>query len=369
MSKEKIKSFLESQCVLIIAILLAVITSFFSTPSWDYLNFKVLVLLFNLMIVVAALNKCKVLDKTAITLLQKCTTYKKVSFALVFITFVAAMFVTNDVALITFIPFTIIVGKKANIKILNVVIFQTLAVNIGSSFTPMGNPQNLFIYSHYNMVPSEFLKITLPMVLVGAIFLWILILKEKDNQLDFKVQDIVLVDKYKIFITIILFAIIILSVFNIVDYKIIFALTVLIILIMDRKLFLKVDYSLLIIFIGFFVFIGNISQIEMVKEFIEKIFNSSANTYFGSILISQIISNVPATVLISGFTEYSKELLLAVNIGGMGTLIASLASLISYKLYVREYKEESNKFLQVFTIYNLIGLILFVPIIYVTMVK
>lgn len=364
MSKNKLKSFLKSQIVLIISILLAIITSFFSFPKWSYIDFKVLILLFNLMIIVAALNEFKVLDKAAITLLKKCTTEKKVNFALVLITFVASMFVTNDVALLTFVPLTIIVGKKANIRVLKTVVFQTLAANLGSCFTPMGNPQNLFIYSYYNMLPMDFLKITSSIVLLGIVFLLALIFIEKDKKLNFEVSDIVLEDRPKILVAILLFFIVILSVFNILDYRITLVLTILTILAIDRKLFKKVDYSLLLTFVGFFIFVGNISAIPEIKEFLERMFSSSADTYFKAILISQVISNVPATVLISGFTNYSKELLLAVNIGGMGTIVASLASLISYKLYVKEFNEEGSKFLKVFTIYNVLGLLIFIPIIY-----
>lgn len=369
MDRERTKTFIKNQSVLIIAISLAVITSLFSVPSWSYIDFRVLILLFNLMIVVAALNKFRVLDKAAVTLLKKCTTYRKVNLALIFITFIAAMLVTNDVALITFVPFTIIVGKKAKFNVLKTIVFQTLAANLGSSFTPMGNPQNLFIYSNYNMQPLEFLKITLPIVLLGGIFLWGLIFIGKDKNLSFEVKDIILEDKSKIFIVIILFLIIILSVFNIVDYRATFFLTLIIVPIIDKKLILKVDYSLLLTFIGFFIFVGNISNIPIIKEYMEETFNGSFSTYFKSILASQIISNVPATVLIAGFTKHYKELLLAVNIGGMGTLIASLASLISYKLYVKEYKEESNKFLKIFTIYNVVGLLLFIPLIYMLGIK
>ena len=366
---EKVKHFLKSQCVLVIAILLAIITSFFSPPRLEYVDFKVLILLFNLMVVVAALSSFKVLDKAAVTLLKKCTTYKKVSFALVFITFVSAMFVTNDVALITFVPFTIILGKKANIKVIKIVIFQTLGANLGSALTPMGNPQNLFIYSYYNMTPLEFFKTTFPMVTLGIVLLCVLIFKEREQEMCFKVEDIILEEKGKILLITSLFLIIILSVFHIVNYKVTFLFTLIIVAVIDKKLLLKVDYSLLFTFIGFFIFIGNISGMTLVKEVMQGILNGSANTYFQSILASQIISNVPAAMLISGFTMYSRELLLGVNIGGMGTLIASLASLISYKLYVKEYREESSEYLKVFTVYNLIGLMIFIPIIYFTLVK
>ena len=364
MKNNKIIIFFKKECVLIIATLLALITSLISMPKLEYIDFKVLILLFNLMVIVAALNKFKVLDKIAITLLEKCTTSRKVNLVLVFITFFSAMFVTNDVALITFVPLTIITSKKANINALKTIVFQTLGANLGSALTPMGNLQNLFIYSFYNMNIISFLKSTFPLILIGLVFLSILIFKEKDFKLNFDVEKIEIKDKNKIFLVVALFFLVILSVFKIIDYKITFILTIIFVVFLDKSLFKKVDYSLLLTFVAFFIFIGNISSMEEVKIFMENLFNSSKSTYFYSILSSQIISNVPATMLISNFTNYSKELLLGVNIGGMGTLIASLASLISYKLYVKEVKDENNNYIKVFTLYNLLGLIVIIPIIY-----
>ncbi|GAA0125164.1 anion transporter [Clostridium sp. CTA-19] len=358
-----IKNFVRNQVVLSIAVFLALITSFISSPKIEYIDFKVLILLFNLMLVVAALNSLKALEKGAVILLKKCKTYKMVSIMLVGMTFIAAMFITNDVALITFVPFAIIVGKKGNIKIMKIVILQTLAANLGSAFTPMGNPQNLFIYSYYNMGAIEFLKTTLPIIILGIIFLGILIGIMKNEKIDFKVEDVKLEKVYKLLITLLLFLIIILSVFNIVNYKFAFILTVIAICVIDRKLLFKVDYSLLITFIGFFIFIGNISQMNAIKVFMGNILNGGQKTYIWSIILSQVISNVPATMLVSGFSEYGKELLLAVNVGGMGTIIASLASVISYKIYTKEYESEGNKYLKIFTVYNLLGLIIFIPII------
>jgi Na+/H+ antiporter NhaD/arsenite permease-like protein len=158
---------IKKEALLIIASLLAIITSFFSLPKIEYIDFKVLILLFNLMIVVAAFKKLKIFDALAISVLSKCTSYRSISFTLVFLTFFAAMIITNDVALITFVPLTLIVANKAKINSLKIIIFQTLAANLGSSLTPMGNPQNLFIYSFFNINPLEFFKITLPLVMIS----------------------------------------------------------------------------------------------------------------------------------------------------------------------------------------------------------
>ena len=361
--KSSFIEFLKKECVLVIAVTLAILSSFISIPKMSYIDFKVLILLFNLMVVVAAFKELKVLDSIAIGLLKKCNTYTSISLALVFITFISSMIVTNDVALITFVPLSIVIARKANINVLKIVVFQTLAANLGSSFTPMGNPQNLFIYSFYNLSPIDFFKITLPIVILAVLFLVLLVFKDKKMNLSLDLEDVKIDNKRDVYLFGGLFLIILLSVFHVIDYKVTFLITIVMVLILNKKLFSQVDYSLLITFIGFFIFVGNISTMDVVKNFMEGILNSPKSTFLASVLSSQVISNVPATMLLSGFTNHFKELLLGVNIGGMGTLIASLASVISYKIYASEFGNDN--YMKSFTFYNILGLVIFVPIAYI----
>lgn len=355
---------IKKEFVLIIASLLAIITSFISTPKLEYIDFKVIILLFNLMIIIAAFKELKVLDYIATSILKKCTSYKKLCITLVTITFLSSMIVTNDVALITFVPLTIIIAKKSNISSLNIIIFQTLAANLGSSFTPMGNPQNLYIYSVFNISTLNFFKITFPLVLISFILILFLIKFEKNNTLSINLNNIVLENKKSILLYSILFILVLLSVFRVLDYKIIFVITVALILLLNRKLFLKVDYSLLLTFVAFFIFIGNISSLDYVVDFMYTALSTKSNTFFSSILCSQVISNVPSTMLLSNFTPYYQDLLLGVNVGGLGTLIASLASVISYKIYVKENSLNGSLYIKKFTLYNLIALIIIIPLIF-----
>ena len=364
--KSSFIEFLKKECVLVIAVTLAILSSFISIPKLSYIDFNVLILLFNLMVVVTAFKELKVLDSIAIGLLKKCNTYTSISLALVFITFISSMIVTNDVALITFVPLSIVIARKANINVLKIVVFQTLAANLGSSFTPMGNPQNLFIYSFYNLSPIDFFKITLPIVVLAVLFLVLLVFKDKKMNLSLDLEDVKIDNKRDVYLFGGLFLIILLSVFHVIDYKVTFLITIVMVLILNKKLFSQVDYSLLITFIGFFIFVGNISTMDVVKNFMEGILNSPKSTFLASVLSSQVISNVPATMLLSGFTDHFKELLLGVNIGGMGTLIASLASVISYKIYASEFGNDN--YMKSFTFYNILGLIIFVPIAYMFMV-
>lgn len=364
--KSSFIEFLKKECVLVIAVTLAILSSFISIPKLSYIDFKVLILLFNLMVVVAAFKELKVLDSIAIGLLKKCNTYTSISLALVFITFISSMIVTNDVALITFVPLSIVIARKANINVLKIVVFQTLAANLGSSFTPMGNPQNLYIYSFYNLSPIDFFKITLPIVILAVLFLVLLVFKDKKMNLSLDLEDVKIDNKRDVYLFGGLFLIILLSVFHVIDYKVTFLITIVMVLILNKKLFSQVDYSLLITFIGFFIFVGNISTMDVVKNFMEGILNSPKSTFLASVLSSQVISNVPATMLLSGFTNHFKELLLGVNIGGMGTLIASLASVISYKIYASEFGNDN--YMKSFTFYNILGLVIFAPLSYMFMV-
>lgn len=358
-NKFNIIEYLRKECVLTAAVSLAILTSFVYVPKLEYIDFKTLILLFNLMVVVSAFKKLKVLDYVAVGVAKKCSTYRHLSIALVFITFFASMIVTNDVALITFVPITIIIGEKLDIDILKIVVFQTLAANLGSSLTPMGNPQNLFLYTYYDISPVRFFMITGPIALIAVIFLIGLILRNKNKIINVSLDEVELGNTKKLILYSVLLIVILFSVFHLIDYRISFILTIVLVSLIDKKLFFEVDYSLLITFIGFFIFIGNISNSAAIQNFMGKILSGESNTYYTGIVASQFISNVPATMLLSGFTDHFKELLLGVNIGGMGTLIASLASVISYKLYCNSSSESSGRYLRVFTLYNVFGLVIF----------
>lgn len=361
----QILNILKNDLVFALALVLAIITSFFITPKIEYIDFKVLFTLFNLMLIVSAFKHMKVLDKLAVSLLIKYDSSKKISFILIYLTFFSSMLITNDVALITFVPLALIICKRANISPMKLVIFQTLAANIGSGLTPMGNPQNLFIFSYYRLTGFEFLKIMLPFTLLGIVWLFILINREKSKKLKFNLDNIIIESKVKVIIFCILFIFIILSVFNIINYTLAFTITILTVIILNKKLLLKVDYILLLTFICFFIFIGNLSSLPVIKLFARSFLQNKTPTYFSAIILSQVVSNVPCSILLANFTSNWKELLLGVNIGGLGTLVASLASVISYKLYIkRRTSTAQNRYLTLFTLYNLASLLVFTTIIY-----
>jgi Na+/H+ antiporter NhaD/arsenite permease-like protein len=356
---------LKREKVFCISLVLSIFTSFLIQPKISYINFKVIVLLFNLMIIISALEKLKFMDKVAIEVLLKCKNTRMVSMIFIGITFFASMLVTNDVALITFVPLSILTFKKAKIDPMKTIILQTLAANIGSSLTPMGNPQNLFLFTYYNLSGAQFFSITVPFVVIGMLWLFLLNNRISKEKLKLSLKTINIEDKKRTSIYLIIFAIVIFSVFGVIDYKYTFLVVVVCVMFMDKYLIKEVDYFLLATFICFFIFIGNVSNIKSIQVYLHSFLQIPNMPYFSSIIFSQVISNVPCSILVSGFTKNWREVLLGVNIGGLGTLIASLASLISYKIFINENEEEKNKlYLKKFNIYNFVSLFLFTIINY-----
>jgi Na+/H+ antiporter NhaD/arsenite permease-like protein len=271
------------------------------------------------------------------------------------------MWITNDVSLITFVPFAVLVLTMANQQklLIFVIIMQTIAANLGSMLTPVGNPQNLYLYSSYHVSMLHFIQITAPVTLLSFLIINVILLFIKKEKLTINLTDTTESlnnNKYYILMYSLLFLACLGSVIRLLDYRLTLIIVIICILLFDRSVLKRVDYTLLLTFVCFFIFIGNIGNIDMIKECIAKIIEKRELT--ASIILSQGISNVPAAVLLSAFTEHYKPLILGTNIGGLGTLIASLASLISYKIYCMTSEAKPLRYLKVFTIYNITILIL-----------
>jgi Na+/H+ antiporter NhaD/arsenite permease-like protein len=358
------KSFVRREGILVAACLLAAVSSLAAIPKAEYIDWHVLVLLYCLMLVVGGLKKRRILDHCAVRLLQKCVSLRQITAALLLVTFVSSMLVTNDVALITFVPLTLIIGREAGLDVGKIIIWQTLAANLGSMLTPMGNPQNLFLYARYNFEIITFLKVTLlPTCLAGGM-LAVLLLRQQDRALKVDLAAVKVERGWDLGVLALLFLLCVAAVFHWFDHWLLLAITVTAVLVLDRGLFRQIDYSLLITFGGFFIFIGNLTQFDFLNIIRDSFLGSAAGTYFSGIAASQFISNVPAAMLLAAFTQQKEALLLGVNIGGLGTLIASMASVISYKLFAEAYPAQVRHYLLLFLYYNAIGLFLLVPSVY-----
>ena len=357
---KKIKDFCKKEIVLIISFILAVCSAFLVKPNIgyiDYIDFKTLILLFCLMAVMAGLNSLGIFRLIAAKLLKFTKTSRSLCLVLSLLCFFSSMIITNDVALITFVPFSVIIlniSQKKNLLI-PLVTLETVAANLGSMVTPIGNPQNLYLFSSFNLSLEEFFKTLLPYALLSLVLTAFSALFFKKDTLQIA-EDNEYIKSNKILTAIyaVLFVISILTVFRVIPHAITLALTVLIILIFDRKTLLKADYSLLLTFTFLFIFIGNLKNIESVNNLLSNAVNG--NELVAGIAASQIFSNVPAAILLSAFTSNISELLIGVNLGGLGTLIASMASLISFKYVVKE-KVSASRYLAVFTGVNLVFLV------------
>ncbi|MBO5852640.1 MAG: anion permease [Clostridia bacterium] len=363
----KVISFIKTETVLVISIVLAVISSFFgdTTDLLSFIDFKTLALLFCLMAVMAGFKECNIFSYAAEKLLKRTSTTRLVVLVLVLLCFFFSCLITNDVALITFVPFSITVLKFANKSSLIpiTVILQTVAANMGSALTPIGNPQNIYIFSVSNLSLLDFIRLMIPYSVVTLIFLLCSVLFIKGEPINKKPNEISTPKLERTVFYFILFVLSILAVFGAVNYILCLLLVAISVLIFDKKIILKVDYSLLLTFVGFFIFVGNMGTLPAVKELIEELLFGREILF--SALISQVISNVPAALMLSGFTDNMSALLVGVNIGGLGTLIASMASLISYKYVAAELPAKKGKYLLVFTLINfaLLGVMLFLSLI------
>lgn len=364
----RILSFVKKEVVLCAAILCAIVSSIFVRPTFhavfSAIDWRVLSLLFCLMILIQGFKKINVLDKLASTVIGFCENTRSLFFALTFLVFFSSMVLTNDAALLTFVPLTLLICKKIKINPVRIIILETLAANLGSCITPMGNPQNLYLYSFYEMTPKTFFASTLKIGIPSVVFLVLACLWESRKNAVSAKSKIELtqtlaepIQPVKTVVYSALLILVLLTVFRILDFKLMLAITVVAVIFTNYKLFTKVDYSLLFTFVGFFIFTSNISSIPSISAFLKSVQRTPLLSYITGIGVSQVISNVPAALLLSKFTTYPFELLLSVNVGGLGTLIASLASVISYKLYKADSENEGG-YMKAFTIYNVLFLVI-----------
>ena len=378
--KDKIIAFCKKEVVFVISLAVAVLSAFFVTPSaayFAYPDYRVLALLFCLMIIVAGIKEQGIFTLLGQKLTAKAGDSRQLSLLLVMLCFFSSMLITNDVALITFVPFSFIIlellGEDVQKKLLiPVVVMQTIAANLGSMFTPIGNPQNIYLHGISGMGIGEFLMLMLPYTAASFVLLlgysMFLGIRTEKNALAAPMQSFERMaertklqgNAWDVIRYLILFVLSLLTVAGVIPYLVTLGISVFSMLIFDRKLFAKIDYALLLTFIGFFVFIGNMGRIPAFRDFLQSMI--VGNEVLTSVVSSQVISNVPAALLLSGFTEDVRALIVGTNLGGLGTLIASMASLISYKYVAKENKCGKGAYFIFFTVANVVFLAILVGV-------
>lgn len=364
---KKVLAFFKKETVLTVAWVLAILSTLFTPLDAEYINyidFRSLGILWGLMVIMQGLRKNGLFEKIGFILLTKTQKVWQLCAVLIFLCFFGGMLITNDVALITFVPFAVMMLAQAKQEQLMIptIVLQTIAANLGSMLTPIGNPQNLYLYGLSGMSPGEFVLWMLPYTVISGILLVLslLILPGKMERVSANVEAKAEASdrgtKCRIALYLVLFAVALLAVARVLDYRWLLALVFATVLVMEHKVLVQVDYALLFTFVGFFIFTGNMGRIPVVEQTLAALV---AGREIGvGVAVSQCISNVPAALLLSGFTGNYKALLLGVNIGGLGTLIASMASLISYKIFVNEYSGQKGRYFAWFTAANVIYLVI-----------
>lgn len=350
-----IKKFIKSQPVLTVAFIAALVTAFFIPPDRAYLgycNTQVLILLFCLMLTVAGFRSAGVFERISAALLRRAGNLRRLGLIMTLICFFSAMLVTNDVALLTFVPLTLLIyeGIPDEKSRIYTIVLETAAANLGSMATPVGNPQNLYIYSEYRLTMGDFFRTLLPLTIASLIALTLLCLLLPKRPCTAQSAGKRKIPGLPLGIYTAMFILCLLTVLRIVPDWLCLIITACGVLITDRRLLLRVDYGLLATFICFFIFVGNIARVEAVSSFFRSVMEGRELVISAS--LSQVISNVPAAVMLSGFTENSASLLVGVNLGGLGTIIASLASLISFQFYRTSPGAETGRYMLIFSLVN-----------------
>ncbi len=356
-----ITQFCKKNIVMLIALVVAVITSIIVPPDKQYLeyfDFKTLTCLFCVLAVVCALKNVRFFYMLAHKIVRVFKTARASVLALVYVTFIGSMLIANDMALLTFLPLGFLVltttGKEKYMAF--TFIMQNIAANLGGMLTPFGNPQNLYLYTKFAIPTVEFIGImAIPFIISIILITACCLIFVKSEHLELGEENVTL-PPVKTAIYLALFILSIIIVFRVIPYQIGLVVIPLVLLVIDRKALVEVDYPLLFTFVFFFIFAGNMARIEPVKNLFSSVLDK--NTLVVSALSCQVISNVPSSILLAQFTTNYKDLLLGVNIGGVGTIIASLASLITLREFIKHNHGKTKSYVLQFSVFNFAFLII-----------
>ena len=338
-----------------IAFSAALISCFFVHPDAEYIkyfDFKTLTCLFCTLAVVCAFKDIHFFRIISDKIVSVFKTTRSAIIALVYITFIGSMLIANDMALITFLPLGYYVTISTNNRkyLAFTFIMQNIAANLGGMLTPFGNPQNLYLYNYFNISNVEFIKIMLIPFIISVSLITLACMFVKNDRLVIKDTCTYTLNKNRTILYCILFAFSIAIVFRGIPYQAGLVLIPIVLYFADKDALKAVDYPLLFTFAAFFIFSGNVARIPAVSAFLSGLINDHTLLY--GALSCQLISNVPSAILLSHFTDNYNQLLVAVNIGGAGTLIASLASLITFREYLKNEPGKTVSYIKKFSAYN-----------------
>ena len=357
-----LQSFIRKEPILVISGVLAALSCLAVPPSaayLGYLNWRTLALLFCMMAIVAGASGAGMFEWISRKITGGITDQRKLSRALMLLCFVLAMFITNDVTLVTVVPLTMLLMRGAAERTLILTLVQeTIAANLGSMVTPFGNPQNLYLSSFYGIDTSRFLQLMLPYALLslGLLLLQSYLIPKgavpagggESEAERMKVQT----GSWALYG--VLFAGAVLAVLRVLSIWWVLLAVVVILLLHNRQALRRVNYNLLLTFVFFFILIGNLGNMSEIRSAILSVLQG--HELLVSVLASQVVSNVPAAILLSGFTPEGELLVVGTNLGGLGTLIASMASIITFQLYAGRRNAQTARYFGEFTLWNLLDL-------------
>ena len=369
----EVREFVKRNFLLVISAILAIISLFFvpfdTVLSYEYQRIlKTICILLFFLLIVAGLKECKALDKLATITLGNLKTTTSLCLVLILLPFFSAMLFSNDVSLLTFIPISIATLGMAKRKelVAVVIVLQTVAANIGSSLTPFGNPHNLYIFNFndkYGFTLMDYEMALIPIVVVGTLAILIMTLMIPKHEMEVKMRDDINIEhKPKFLVIMAMFILAILTVMNIVPFYITAVIMIVTFLIIMPKVFLKIDYSILCIFFFLFIFANNVTSIDTIRSVLTDLM--AWDPMLTTVLVSQFTSNVPSTILLEQFTDDWAAVVVGADIGGFGTPIASMASVITLRLYLLNKEHDVGHFFKVFFLIELVMLAVLIPTYY-----
>ena len=369
----EVREFVKRNFLLVISAILAIISLFFvpfdTVLSYEYQRIlKTICILLFFLLIVAGLKECKALDKLATITLGNLKTTTSLCLVLILLPFFSAMLFSNDVSLLTFIPISIATLGMAKRKelVAVVIVLQTVAANIGSSLTPFGNPHNLYIFNFndkYGFTLMDYEMALIPIVVVGTLAILIMTLMIPKHEMEVKMRDDIKIEhKPKFLVIMAMFILAILTVMNIVPFYITAVIMIAVFLVIMPKVFLTIDYSILCIFFFLFIFANNVTSIDAIRSVLTDLM--VWDPMLTTVLVSQFTSNVPSTILLEQFTDNWAAVVVGADIGGFGTPIASMASVITLRLYLLNKEHDVGHYFKVFFLIELVMLAVLIPTYY-----
>lgn len=369
-----VRGFLKKEFLLVISAILALLSLFIvpfdTVMSYDYMRIlKTICTLLFFLLIVAGLKECKALDVLAHKAVGNVTNSRMLFLILIFLPFFSAMLFSNDVSLLTFVPLAIVILSLAKMAwmIPAVVILQTVAANIGSSLTPFGNPHNLYIFNLndvYGFTLAEYEIALIPIVVVGTLAMLAMTMMLPNREMSIKYEDEVKIE-HKPALTVIMamFVLAIVTVLGFIPFYITAVIMIAVFLVMMPRIFLKIDYSILFIFFFLFVFANGVTNLESIHDSLSDLM--AADPMLTTFLVSQLTSNVPSTILLQPFTDDWTAVLVGADIGGFGTPIASMASIITLRLYLLEENTDLKQYFKTFFVINIVIIAVLIPTYYI----